>query len=261
MTLRTVRIGAEIERETEAELDASVCDCCNTAAVVADGEPVVFYRDRTGGEMRDHRAVRRGSAESGAENGAESGAESDGGETGWSEPYVLSSDGWEIAACPVNGPAAAVSGDTVWTAWFTAADGRPRVYAARSTDGGRSFSEPLPVDAGDGGEGGPPLGRLALAAAGPDGDGDAWVSWFGTAAADGGESVAVLRVRRLSADGPGPVLEVARTDSSRASGVPRMLYDPHPEGDRLLFAWVEPAGDGERSTIRLARLPVASAPD
>jgi hypothetical protein len=39
-----------------------------------------------------------------------------------------------------------------------------------------------------------------------------------------------------------------------------MLYDPHPEGDRLLFAWVEPAGDGERSTIRLARLPVASAP-
>jgi hypothetical protein len=47
MTLRTVRIGAEIERETEAELDASVCDCCNTAAVVADGEPVVFYRDRT----------------------------------------------------------------------------------------------------------------------------------------------------------------------------------------------------------------------
>jgi hypothetical protein len=263
MTLRTVRIGEEIERETEERLDASVCDCCNTAAVVADGEPVVFYRDRTGGEVRDHRAVRR------VEPAA------DGGEAGWSSwsrPYVVSSDGWEIAACPVNGPAAAVSGDTVWTAWFTAAEGRPRVYAARSTDGGRSFSEPLPVDDGSiaSGGGGPPLGRLALVAAGPEGDGDAWVSWFGTAPAatgpdgGGGKNVAVLRLRRLSAEGPnpvmGPVVEVARTDSSRASGVPRLLYDPGAEEDRLLLAWVEPAGDGERSTIRLARLPVASVP-
>ena len=269
MTLRTVRIGERIERETEERLDASVCDCCNTAAVVAGGEPVVFYRDRTGDEIRDHRAVRRIPAESGGE----------GGEASWSRPYVLSSDGWEIAACPVNGPAAAVSGDTVWTAWFTAAGGRARVYAARSTDGGRSFSEPLAVDDGSvaSGGGSPPLGRLALAAAGPEGGGDAWVSWFGTAPAaadrDGGgdgKNVAVLRVRRLSAEGPnpvmGPVVEVARTDSSRASGVPRMLYDPHPGdsegagGDRLLLAWVEPAGDGERSAIRLARLPVAEVP-
>lgn len=264
MTLRTVRIGEEIERETEERLDRSVCDCCNTAAVVTDGAPVVFYRDRTGGEVRDHRAVRR------VEDGGDDGG------AGWSEPYVLSSDGWEIAACPVNGPAAAVAGDTVWAAWFTAADGRPRVHAARSTDGGRSFSEPLTVDDGSTASGGgsPPLGRLALVAAGPGGDGDAWVSWFGTApaASDGngdgaGKNVAVLRARRLSAEGPnpvmGPVVEIARTDSSRASGVPRMLYDPAPEGaggGRLLFAWVEPAGDGERSDLRLARVPVAEVP-
>ncbi len=249
MTLRTVHVGERVERETEELLDESVCDCCNTAAVVTADGPLVVYRDRTGEEMRDHRAVRRIP-------------------DGWSAPYEVASDGWKIAACPVNGPAAAVAGDALWVAWFTAAGGEARVYAARSTDAGRTFSEPLRVDAAAA-EGAPaPLGRLALVAD-PDGAGDAFVSWLGTADGADGKRVAVVRVRRLAA-GPGgavpamgPVVDVARTESSRASGVPRMLFDPTSEGDRLLLAWVEPAADGGApggSRLRLAALPTGAVP-
>ena len=247
MTLRTVHVGDRVERETEELLDESVCDCCNTTAVVTEDGPVVVYRDRTANELRDHSAVRRVG-------------------DGWSEPYQVSSDGWEIAACPVNGPAAAVAGDALWVAWYTAAGGEARVYAARSTDGGRTFSEPLRVDGATAEDAPAPLGRIALVAD-PDGGGDAFVSWLGTAAGAGGKNVAVLRVRRLTGGesdraepASGPVVEVARTESSRASGVPRMLFDSTPEGDRLLLTWVEPTPDGSAATIHVAELPTDAVP-
>ena len=250
MTLRTARIGETVERETATRLDESVCDCCNTAAVVTADGPLVVYRDRTGDEIRDHRVVR-------FTDGA------------WSKPEVLAEDGWEIAACPVNGPAAAVSGDSVWVAWFTAAGGVPRVLAARSTDGGRTFGPPLRIS-GDGADGAtPPLGRIDLEAD-PSGSGDAFVSWLGTAEGTDGERIAAVRVRRLTSTGDstesvGPVVELARTEGSRASGVPRMVADPggaEGGGDRLVFAWVEPGppGGAESGSLRLAALPTAAVP-
>ncbi|MFP3941561.1 MAG: hypothetical protein ACLF0P_14785, partial [Thermoanaerobaculia bacterium] len=156
--------------------------------------------------------------------------------------------GWEIAACPVNGPAVGRSGNTLWAAWFTAApvDGRPapRVLAAASTDGGRTFGEPVLVD-GDG-----PLGRLDLAV---DGTGRAIVSWLGRT----GEGEAVIRLRRLvPGRGAGEPLEVARAAGSRASGVPRLLA----WSDRLLVAWVEPEEDSPAGAIRLASLPASAVP-
>lgn len=229
MALRTVRITDRIERETEEVLDTSVCDCCNTAALATDSGPLVVYRDRTAGEVRDHSAVRRTA-------------------DGWSDPYPVHRDGWEIAACPVNGPAVGRSGNTLWVAWFTAApvEGRPapRVLAAASTDGGRTFGEPVLVD-GDG-----PMGRLDLAV---DGTGRAIVSWLGRT----GEGEAVIRLRRLvHGRGAGAPLEVARAAGSRASGVPRLLA----WGDRLLVAWVEPEEDSPAGAIRLASLPASAVP-
>lgn len=228
MTLRTVRVTDRVERDTEELLDAAVCDCCNTTAVhTADG-PVVIYRDRTAEEIRDHAVVRR-----------EAG--------GWSEPQPLHQDGWRIAACPVNGPAAVVSGDALWVAWFTGAAGEPRVYAARSEDGGRTFGDALLVD------GAAPLGRLDLEA---DGSGGAIVSWLATTAgAEGPE--AAIRLRRLGPEGRlGVPVEVARAGGSRASGVPRLLAD----GDRLLVAWIEPA-DGSRSgAVRVVSVAAADVP-
>jgi hypothetical protein len=234
MTLRTVRIGEGVERATEEVVDGSVCDCCETAAVATAGGPLVAYRDRAAGEVRDVWAVRR-SAE------------------GWSEPRPVHRDGWEIPACPVNGPALArhASGETetVWVAWFTAALGAPRVLAAVSDDGGRSFGEPVAVD--DEGA----LGRVDLAV---DAErGEAVVSWLD---ADG-EGQAAVRLRRLGRDGRlGPVLDLARAESSRASGVPRLLAYPSAGGERLLVAWVEPEAGAREGAIRLATLPIAAVP-
>lgn len=229
MALRTVRITDRVERETEEVLDASVCDCCNTAALTTESGAVVVYRDRTAAEVRDHSAVRWT-------------------EDGWSDPDPVHQDGWEIAACPVNGPAVGRSGDTVWVAWFTAADAdgrpKPRVLAAASKDEGRSFGEPILVD----GEG--PLGRLDLAV---DGTGRAVVSWLGRT--DEGEGV--IRLRRLvPGRGAGETLEVARAAGSRASGVPRILAWQ----DRLLVAWVEPEEDSPAGAVRLASLPADAVP-
>ncbi len=56
--------------------------------------PVVAYRDRSVDEVRDIAVVRR-------VNGT------------WTTPAVVHDDHWQIAACPVNGPALASRGDTV----------------------------------------------------------------------------------------------------------------------------------------------------
>ncbi|MGD2114486.1 MAG: hypothetical protein PVG07_05530, partial [Acidobacteriota bacterium] len=255
MTLRTVRLGGGpgIDRTSETLLDDSVCDCCSTAAVMTGTGPLVVYRDRTAGEIRDHLLVR-------GERPADGGI-------AWGAPRPLHEDGWRIPACPVNGPAAGRLGDTVWVAWFTAADDRPRVLAAVSPDGGRTFGAPVTLDApGDLGEDGP-LGRLDLAVvpADPNGaedpaapvGGDAVISWLGRDA-DG----AVVRLRRLGADGrPGPTVDAARAEGSRASGVPRLLVlaNGHPE-PRLLLAWIDPGGDERPRRIRLAGLPASTVP-
>lgn len=253
MTLRTALVTDRVEHGTAEVVDDSVCDCCDTAAVVAGGAPLVLYRDRTEGEIRDVWAARKGAQS-------------------WSDPYPVHRDGWEIAACPVNGPVVARHGvhengqdETVWAAWFTGAPARegspedaetggrgthPRVLAAVSRDGGRTFGEPVRVDADS------PLGRLDLAvdAAG----GEAIVSWLG--ATDGGE--AAIRLRRITADGRlGPTFDLARAAGSRASGVPRLLAVPSPDGgDRLLVAWVEPEEGSRAGAVRLATLPAAAVP-
>jgi len=248
MTLRTVRIGDSIERSTEELLDDSVCDCCNTTAVLAEDGPLVVYRDRTADEIRDPWLVRRTGTD---------------GKGLWSDPEPLHRDGWAIPACPVNGPAAGRLSDTVWVVWYTAEGGRARVLAAVSNDGGESFGDPIAVDEPDASGDGAPLGRLDLAVD-PAGRGDAVLSWLDSDSGD-----AVIRLRRLSADGSlGPPVTVARTADSRASGVPRLLALPgvsavssveagasDGSGTRLLVSWVDP-GQG----VRLASLAAAAVP-
>ena len=80
--------------ENEEELDARVCDCCQTAAVATQRGLLVAYRDRGPDEVRDISVVR-----------FESGR--------WTEPHPLHSDGWKIAGCPVNGPAMDATSDHV----------------------------------------------------------------------------------------------------------------------------------------------------
>ncbi|MEO8504358.1 MAG: hypothetical protein ABI609_10720 [Acidobacteriota bacterium] len=189
----------------ETVLDERVCDCCQTAAVASGAGAWVAFRDRSASEIRDISVLRIADGKA-------------------STPTIVHRDAWKIMGCPVNGPAIAVAGQTVVVAWFTGASDKPRVEAARSTDGGVTFGSPVLIDDAA------PLGRVSVAL-GPDGE--AAVSWLGRAPqGDGAE----LRVQKLDAAGrKGAPLRVADLAGGRAGGTPRMVGS----GDRLVFAWVE----------------------
>jgi hypothetical protein len=201
MTLRTARFDATGRALPDELVDDRTCDCCQTDAAVTAAGPVVVYRDRSETEVRDIAIVRFVDNE-------------------WTEPVHVHEDGWVIAGCPVNGPAVAASGERVAVAWFTAAGDSPRVQVAFSTDSGRTFGEPVRIDAGD------PVGRVDVL---PGEDGTAVVSWL-----ERGDSTTRVLARRVGGDGrrSEPTV-VGESSADRASGFPRMAAD----GDRIVFAW------------------------
>jgi hypothetical protein len=205
MTLRSVGIDASGRPSgAGAELDARVCDCCQTDAATTPEGVVVVYRDRSPEEIRDVAVVRRTT-------------------NGWSEPRPVHADGWHMPACPVNGPAIDAQGSEVAVAWFTAPD-QPRVRLAFSSDAGRSFSVPVEVAAGR------VAGRVDVVLLG---DGRAAVSWLEETPAG-----AEIRVQPFNRSGvAGRVVTVARSSANRSSGFPQMVR----AGDRLLFAWTDAA--------------------
>ena len=112
----------------DVRIDDRVCDCCQTAlAAFADGSALLAYRGRTEDEVRD---IQFAQLEKGQ----------------WRSPRLLNPDGWKIAGCPVNGPAAASNGGRAVVAWYTIADGQPQMRAALSTQGGGQFLQPLRID-------------------------------------------------------------------------------------------------------------------
>lgn len=149
MTLRAATLGADLRRTQDAEIDAMTCDCCQTDAAMTTAGPLLVYRGRTDGEVRDILATRF-----------------DG--TAWSTPAQVHADGWTMPACPVNGPAVDAAGDVAVVGWYTAAGGTPRVQLARSTDAGSSFAAPVVLDAGEAVQ-----GRIDVAY---DGD-QVWALW------------------------------------------------------------------------------------
>lgn len=216
MTLRYTTLAGDGSAGPEVELDGRICDCCQTSVALTSHGPIAVYRDRSDAEIRDIYVTRR-------VDGA------------WTGGRPVHDDGWEIAACPVNGPSVSADGERVAVAWFTAARDTARVNVAFSDDGGATFSAPVRVDGGD------PAGRVDVELLA---GGDALVSWIERT---GGED-AEVRIRRV-----GPRLEmgepvtVARSSGARASGFPRMTR----AGDRVLLAWTEP---GEPSRVRTASL-------
>lgn len=204
-----------------ALVDGRVCDCCQTSVAVTDRGPLLVYRDRSAGEIRDIYASRRGP-------------------DGWSEPAPVHEDGWEIPACPVNGPSVDARGERAAVAWFTAARDTSRVRVAFSSDAGRRFGVPVRVDEGR------PAGRVDVALA-PDGS--AVVSWLEVR-----DGEAEILLRRVTAAGEaGPAVTAATSSASRSAGFPRLALS----GDRLVLAWTSP---DEAGGVRAGWLPVADVP-
>lgn len=204
------RVGGGGQAGPEVVIDSTVCDCCQTDVARTREGAVVVYRDRTAEEVRDIYAARWR-------------------EGRWDEPTPVHRDGWVLPGCPVNGPAADADGDHVVVAWFTAADEQPRVRAAFSSDGGRTFSDPIAIDEGR------PAGRVDAVLLG---DGSAAVVWL-ERTADGTPILA----RRILPDGTrGAPVAIGLSTDGRASGFPRVVHDGR---GGLVFAWTDvTAADG-----------------
>ena len=166
-----------------------------------------MYRGRSANEIRDIKTARY-DAESGS----------------WSEPVSVHDDGWQIMACPVNGPRVVANENQVAVAWFTGEGENPRVLVAKSTDGGRSFGEPVQMPQSESRV----LGRVDLAMTE---DGSVYVSWLQEF-----EDSGYVMMSQISPDNSvSDPQTVGVTDSSRSSGFPRIaLVD-----DSLIFAWTQ----------------------
>lgn len=220
MMLMSTTISPAGRLSAETQLDARTCDCCQNSAAVTSNGPIVAYRDRTTDEIRDIYVTRRVGGK-------------------WIAGEPVYRDNWKIAACPVNGPAIAASGNQVAVAWFAAPNDSARVQVAFSSNGGAKFDAPVRVD------GGKPAGRVDVALLA---DGGALVTWVERI---GGDTAAV-RARRVSRTGVvGVVSTISASSAARASGFPRAVIS----GTDVVFAWTNP---GRPSSIRVARMPLSA---
>lgn len=210
---------AAMTEATKAVLDTRVCDCCQTASAMTGRGPVVIYRDRTEGEIRDISIVRR-------VDGV------------WTAPATVHADNWELNACPVNGPAIVASGDEVAVAWFTGARDTAKVQVVLSHDGGATFGTPVRIDEGN------PAGRVALQWL----NGDAYVSWLERGTGDS----AFVKVRPVTRAGvAGSAMTVTASNGARSSGFPRMTR----LNDGLMFAYTLPGAPSMVKTTTLRTAP------
>jgi len=107
----------------------NTCECCRIGVGFAGpGRPVIAFRKIFGGMVRDHAVI------------------------AFADPQTpgpmhrVSVDDWKIDACPHQGPSLAISADgTYHIAWFTEGSVRQGLFYASSSDGGRSFTPPMPI--------------------------------------------------------------------------------------------------------------------
>jgi len=200
----------------ETVLDSRVCDCCQTDAAVTSEGLFVVFRDRSASEVRDIGYMCRVDGK-------------------WTSPAILHADQWQIAACPVNGPAVVAEGASVVVVWFTGAGDRGRVQAIFSSDSGKTFGKPVQIDSGN------PSGRVDIAVTPDHG---ALISWLENTPNQGAE----IRARQVYPDGTTqPPFVIAGSSSARASGFPRLIR----QGNTFLIAWTQAS---DPSQIRIARL-------
>ncbi|MGQ0649882.1 MAG: exo-alpha-sialidase [Gemmatimonadaceae bacterium] len=222
MTVHTTSVAPDGSLGSELLLDERTCECCQVNAALTSAGPVVVYRDRTEDEVRDISIVR-------LVNGA------------WTAPAAVAADGWQLNACPVNGPAVAARADTVVVAWFTGAQDTARVRVAWSTDAGATFAPSMRIDTGT------PVGRVDVELLD---DGSAAVSWLERVPPDRGD----VRVRRVARSGTlGEPFTIVTTSAARPAGFPKLVR----RGPDLIAAWTVP---GEEATVRLGRLPAKDLP-
>ena len=182
------------------------CPCCRTGiATAGDGTMYLAWRTVLPGNIRDIVVARS----------------TDRGLT-WSDEVRVHADDWVFAGCPHAGPSMQVdTTGVVHVAWWTGKDGSAGVYYARSTDGARTFSEPVPLGVAQ-------FSKAAHVQMALDGPSTVAVAW------DDG-TVEVPRILlRVSRDG-GKTFGAASTLSSEGTRATFPVVAARP--DELVVAW------------------------
>lgn len=206
--LRYTRIQRDGTVVNDQLLDSNTCTCCWTAVASTPKGAVAAWRGRTDAEIRDNRIATLNNGQ-------------------WSQPAPLGGEQWEIAGCPVNGPALAANNQQVLSAWFTAQGDSPRIRAAFSDDAGQHFSAPIEIDNAA------PVGRVSVLWQNAS---TAYIAWMSASYQSGKKSW--LMLRKISPDGvlSSPV-KVVELSAGRDTGVPQMVATK----TGLLLAWTHAA--------------------
>jgi Cu/Ag efflux protein CusF len=225
MQLYSRIIGNE---EPDTLVDNRVCDCCGISTLVLPtGAVLVAYRDRSPTEVRDmaFASYSRGQ---------------------WTPTPFPAADNWVIEGCPVNGASLSRRGAQIAVSWYTAADEKPLIRMARSTDIGRTWNHV--TDLSDPTE--KPRGAVSTVVLR---DGSQWSSWV--------ESSGAIALRGIDSKGvASPISRLTNLASAatRAGGVPRMvvLDNRSDQPARLLFIRTDPGEDSKpgRVTTHLASI-------
>lgn len=217
MTLRAAEFSIDGTLFEEYELDHRICDCCQTGTALTEEGPVVVYRDRSEGEIRDIYITRKVAGQ-------------------WQEPKPVFQDNWLINGCPVNGPAIDAWGNRVVVAWYAMPEGERQVKVAFSEDAGATFQPPVRIDNGN------PEGRVDVLWLD---DGRALVSWLENL--EEGKAAIQMAVVNPGMD-KSETISLAATSASRSSGFPRIAKVK----DEIFLAWT--AVEGKKTKVTTARL-------
>jgi hypothetical protein len=171
-----------------------MCECCRLGVALAGPhQPAVVFRNIFDGE-RDH-ALLQFAADGSVRSLTR-----------------VAEDHWKLDACPHHGPSLARAVDgTFHAVWFSGGGVRQGSFYAHSTDGGRHFSEPMPIGDPDRAPTRPfvlsTAGRVWLAWKEFDGDS---TSVLVRSSADGGRSWDAPRVIAATEDASDHPLLIAR---------------------------------------------------
>jgi hypothetical protein len=218
MSLRAAVFSQAGRQLREMPIDSRVCDCCPTSVAITSEGPIVAFRNRSEKEVRDIYVSRLAAGR-------------------WTTPVPVHADGWQIDACPVNGPSTSARNRDVVVAWFAALNNQGKAYLAFSRDAGRTFGTPVRVDDESA------IGHVDVELLK---DGSAAVSWIEFA-----KERSQFKVRRIdSTGGRSTAVTIAGAGDARVAGHPRLAL----VRDELLFAWTETMGGA--SHVRTARAAV-----
>jgi len=192
MTLRSALIDSNGKIVEEYEIDEQVCDCCQTSITVSNNVPIVVYRDRSDGEIRDISISK-------LKNNI------------WSNPKNLNEDKWKINGCPVNGPSVDSNDNFIAIAWFTLSNGEPSINLKFSNDNGESFGDLIKIN----NEEKRPLGRIDLEMLK---NGSVIISWI-----DVNNGIGEISLRKVDPNGnKSEIINPSNISTKRISGFPQI---------------------------------------